>query len=338
MRILYLALLVFVFFSSVQVKFPSSSGFISIFTLLLFFIIFVFTCSTRKVEKRWLIGFIIFFSTTIVNQSSILSSGLILVFLCANLLVKNEPVDSHVDFLERFSFIIIVFFLFTLALNLAGINDFTLWSSTKEELGGFPRLRMFSDEASYFGMIVVAFLFLSASRLKICIYSFLFVISQSYYSILYFVLLIFRRFVNLIIITSLIFSFFLFPFLLAFPELYFSNSGLIRLIGLNLIPSMDFSQWVFGSGIGLGDKALTPLFNSFGVENGSGFLFSFFYDVGALGLFGYFLCVCRNRFDVILLTFLLLNFGAASFNIIFIISISRYLFLKSDKWVFKSPI
>lgn len=60
------------------------------------------------------------------------------------------------------------------------------------------------------------------------------------------------------------------------------------------------------------------MFESYCVDLANGFLFSTLYDVGLIGMPALFYLLCRNIFEVFILSLLLLNLGLGSFLLIII--------------------
>lgn len=202
-------------------------------------------------------------------------------------------------------------------------NEYSLWSETMDGLG-VPRLKLFFSEPSYLGSVAVGMLFVVQDRRLRWLLGTIAILSQSAYALAYLLFILLRnRPAELISISTVVALYLFFKVYWSNDEFFFENSGFVRLIGIIGLEDIAGLHWLFGYGLGAGDEAIAPVFDIRGVFVANGFLFSLIYDLGLFGVLGLYLVYKRQWFDILHLSFLLLNFGAGSFLIPLLMHVVR---------------
>lgn len=279
--------------------------------------------SHRYYRAWWLFAFCGFLAIACVNGSRPGSIALIANAMLLAELLRVLKRETDVTFTDEMLLAALLFLLlcFSLVDLLALSNSLNTWSDKGKYLH-IPRLNFWFSEPSHLGPFVVALFF--AMRwlpLRGLLLATLF-LTQSYYAISYFFLHVLRR--HLLFIVGVCFAILLVIYWQTKEQVdvFFSNSGLVRLVGLSLFKGFGLKELLIGAGVGSGDEALKQIFLAQGVKTPpNGFLFSLVYDLGIFGLFFLYLAFVRSPFDAIRLTFLFLNFGAGSFLVPVLMSI-----------------
>ncbi len=314
-------LLVCVFFSGLVLATPTGKGFLPLMLIPLAILVLLVVLCRPRIDKKIFGGALGYSAVLVVNGSGLSSIFLANFFflvcsLCQLRVVKRQVwSDINSVWLWVALWTLVVSALVVLVLGFEG----PFWNRSRGE-DGYSRLRLFTNEASYLAVLLVSVHFLLLSKIKKVMVLVVIALTQSYYGIILYVLLSFYRRFFLLFWGSVLCFILIAMYLVAEPSRFFVNSGFIRLIGLSLFVDLnvDFSSIFLGGGMGSGDEKLTPLFNLYGVESGSGFAFSWLYDVGVIGAVFYFMALCRDKYECLLLSFLLCNFGAASIYVPFV--------------------
>ena len=320
-------------FSGVSAPF-GSRGYLSVATIFCAIYIFAYiVTSLVSVQRNKSIAFMMFIFILLSNGSPLTTVMLVgfnigLFFM----LFKHvgRPFDRRS---ENLIFWIWLSFLVICTVSVMLDGNSILWSKyASASVSPIPvRLKMMFAEPSHLGMFATALIFVSKShRLRVLLFLTL-LASQSFIALLFLVVLKFHRHPKfLIIFSSGLVSIFIY-FTSLSPELFWSNSGAIRLIGVGyLFQNLDLVGLFLGHGLGAGDIALTPIFESNGVDQANGFLFSTIYDVGLIGMMLLLYCLCRNKFESFVLAVLLLNFGLGSFIFIVIFVLVKKMSLEAQ--------
>ncbi len=270
--------------------------------------------------RQRVLGALLFCSIAILNGSRPETVILILSALIFfdSLESIKKTTDSNAAMLENLLsgvlLLLLIAAFFDFEFQLFG-DQISLWSSEKDELI-FPRLKLLFSEPSYLGAVAVGLLFFVRGVRLRWLLGGVAIMSQSYFALAYFGFLLTRNKPILCMIISATIGLFLFiQVYWSSDSFFFDNSGFVRLIGLIGLEEMSGLRILFGYGLGAGDEAIAPVFDIRGVSTANGFLFSLMYDLGFFGILGLYLAYTRKWFDVLHLTFLLLNFGAGSFLI-----------------------
>ena len=189
--------------------------------------------------------------------------------------------------------VFLIFFLVYIAVTFL-ISVFVNWSPFSGSPKMFPteRLRLFISEPSYLAMLLVPLFFLVNSNYSRMLFAVVVFATQSYLGFVFFfvIYLVSKKSINIFYYGIFILLFTV--YLLSYEIDFFSNSGLIRLVGIKALLDDSFTAFnmIFGSGLGAADELLKPFFNSFGVAQANSFVFGLVYDVGFLGFLLLILC------------------------------------------------
>lgn len=255
----------------------------------------------------------------LVNGSPLTTVALV-VFNIGMFLILSQHISRTFDARgEDLVFWIWMVFIFISFSSLLIFYDSSLWSYYPPATDAIIpfRLKMMFSEPSHLGVFAVALMSISQSRRLRSLLLLSILLTHSYFSWVILLVLKFRNYSKSLYVVVAV-SFFVFVyFTYLSSDLFWQNSGFIRLIGIGyLFQNIDLLDLFVGHGFGAGDIKLTPVFESHGVEQANGFLFSTIYDVGLIGMFAFYYLLCRNIFEVFILSLLLLNFGIGSFILI----------------------
>jgi len=281
----------------------------------------------RKVKKSFILGLFGFVAISLINGSSygsiILISINILIYM---ILDKRYDYEKVNQFLNRQFFFFTILFLILLALFTKIFEvDNDIWINPSKFLP-WDRLRLFMFEPSYLGMLIAPLLFFRVKTVLKMILTFTIVLTQSYLSYLYALVLLLLKSRVMTYLLFLI-GFLLVLYLYAMPiKLFWQNSGIIRFIGVKLFT--DFGEisvikLLIGHGLGSGDKLLQSYFLTYGVEIANGFLFSAIYDLGLIAFLFLIRIFVRNIKELFLILVLLLNFSFGNILFVAIFFISK---------------
>jgi hypothetical protein len=300
-------------FSGLAIGANTGKGFLLIMVPVAMLASLSFVLTNRYYPLRWLAAVTGFLVVTLLNHSR---PGSILLIL--NTMVLFEALRVAKAYLRptRTDYtliqVAIVLLAFIAIVDLGTGQGLGLWYQT-DKLFSLPRLRLLFSEPSYLGLFGIGLIFaIRYTPIRIMLVP-LVVLTQSFYAIAYAGVLLFRRWPILAIggiggLGAIL-------VLVTDNMMFFSNSGLVRLAGLSLLPQMSARQILIGAGLGAGDLKLQDLYDLINQTGAAGFLFSSIYDLGFFGLFFIYLAYVRSRFDAVHLTVLLLNLGMGSFII-----------------------
>lgn len=302
----------------------ASQIFISFFALMYFFVNF-------KFDKKWLILSFLLLTLLILNGSSygsilLVSVNLILIEIIRKFRL-HEKLMHYINY--KYLYVLVYAILLISFIDLT-IGTKSLWSHDTKFLS-LHRLMLLTSEPSHLSLLIAPLIYIVHSvKNKIALSSILF-FTQSYLGFIFYALIYFllQKSAKLIFVLIGLFSV-VYLSTLEFTD-FFSNSGLVRLVGITLFTNenLDIIRLIFGHGLGSGDNILQSSFNVQGVEQANGFIFSTLYDLGFLGLFLFIYIMGKNYFDYFVLFILLLNFGVGHILIVTILFFTQTLYRQS---------
>lgn len=301
-------------FSGLAIGANTGKGFLLIMVPVAMLASLSFVLTNRYYPLRWLAAVTGFLVVTLLNHSR---PGSILLVLNTMVLFEAlrvakaylRPTPTDYTLIQ----VTIMLLAFIAIVDLGIGQGLGLWYQT-DKLFSLPRLRLLFSEPSYLGLFGVGLIFaIRYTPIRIMLVPFV-ILTQSFYAIAYAGLLLFRRWPILLAIAG-IGGLGAILVLITDNMMFFSNSGLVRLAGISLLPQMSVRQILIGAGLGAGDLKLQALYDLINQTGAAGFLFSSIYDLGFFGIFFVYLAYVRSRFDALHLTFLLLNLGMGSFII-----------------------
>lgn len=302
----------------------ASQIFISFFVLVYFFVNF-------KFDKKWLILSFLLLMLLILNGSSYGSILLVSVNLILIEIIRRFRLHEKLIYYINYKYLyVLVYVLLVISFIFPEIGTKSLWCYDNKVLP-IDRLVLFTSEPSHLSLLIAPLIYIVYSiKNKIALLSVLF-LSQSYLGYIFYILIYFllKKSLKLLFILS---GFFLIFYLLTFDfSDFFSNSGLVRLVGITLFTNENINifQLIFGHGLGAGDIMLQSGFYDLGVEQANGFIFSTLYDLGFLGLSLFIYIMGKNYFDYFVLFILLLNFGIGHILIVTILFFTQTLYMQS---------
>ena len=189
------------------------------------------------------------------------------------------------------------------------LRDHIFYISDKAVLG-LPRMKGYFPEPSHLGIFLAVVLCRYKLRsFKFIMFFLALLVCQSFFGYALFTFLRFRRsralFVAAIAILIANFS----------AELFFSNSGLVRLFGLGYLINSPHNIPFIGHGIGFGQRFFESIGTNYGLNEFTGFFADFVLDLGLFGVFMIFLVMkikLKLRMDELLLFVIVyLNVGLA---------------------------
>ena len=307
-------------FSGWAVSANTGTGFILVMLPVVASVSVLHLLTQRTYRVQWLISVLGFLAVATFNGSRpgsviLILNGMVLVEVLRIVQRHVRLVAADVQLLN----LSLMLLLILAAADLLLLNRLLGFWSDIPKFVNLPRLRMRFSEASYLGSFAVALFFVLPNRLTRLLLLPIIFLTQSYYAYSYAGILYFRK--RPIIVATLAAASLTVLLLtvssdvLSSSQFYFQNSGLLRLAGLTILDNLTLKGILIGEGIGAGNAALEVLYSAQGASNAAGFFFSTVYDLGLLGMVFLYGAFARSKFDIVHLTFLLLNFGAGSFLI-----------------------
>ncbi|TNJ34062.1 hypothetical protein [Prosthecochloris vibrioformis] len=287
-------------------------GIIVFSQLVLSFVLIFYVFSNTLYEKRWFFLSIGLILLLIVNGSRIGSTLMVCVNLVMFYILRKGSGDINIGKLIGYKFLYVYIFF---ALLVGGYDfmqsDPFMWTLDNKffELG---RLKMFTSEPSYLGMLIAPMLFYENSYINKFALGLVVLLTQSYFAFLFicFIWVLKSKYYPYVVVVlgGIVLNYI---YALSFYD-FFQDSGLVRLVGIKLFDDIGSLLFFLGGGLGSGDAILTNKFQAVGVDIGNGFAFSTLYDLGIIGLLLFSLIVVRGLREFFILLFLLFNFGIGS--------------------------
>jgi hypothetical protein len=305
-------------FSGLTLSANTGSGFILAAYPLIILLVIINLFSNERYRIQWLIGTIGFLILSIINGSRLGSVVLVVLNLFLIESIRQNNTINYISIIDlKWALRMVLIFMLLAIIDLLSKNLLGLWvfySTGEREVFDFPRLKLFFSEPSYLGMFCVAVLYkLKMNSNLFRLIAAIAIATHSLVALIYFLVLYYRKkiiWLNLLFLSGVVLAFYLAR---TDVDLFFTSSGLVRLVGITELIKIRGFQLLIGQGLGSGDVELQSLFIDYGIEYASGFVFSLIYDVGILGMFFLYLAYSRNIFDFFHLNFLLLNLGIGSF-------------------------
>jgi len=216
---------------------------------------------------------------------------------------KDEGLQ-HAVTICRATFCILIVASLVLPVILPG---FGLVSSAKFD--GFDlRLRLTTAESSYLAFLLGSFFCIDRNKWWKLSYAAILIMAQSIFGF-FWILFLYRPKIGAAVFFAGVAYVIFLRYWLRDEYFFFESSGFARFIGLDLLRLVDVSTLTTGAGIGVGDELLNDVYGySYSVRL-PGFLFSFLFDVGIVGLLLYFSAICKSLREAVALAILLCNFS-----------------------------
>jgi hypothetical protein len=309
----------------------SSKGIIVLSSVLSIPLVVLLVVFRLRFSKTWAVYFI-FLSVILFYASGFYGAVfLVLLNVLAYRILQQLPKSRVIDYINSNLFLIFFLVYISVSFIFAEVADWSAFSGNPK-LFSLERLRLFTSEPSYLAMLLVPLFFILENKYSKFLIIIFVILTQSYLGFVLFLLIYFLRRKRIGLLIYVVASLVLISYIASSDIEYFSNSGLIRLVGIKLFldDSVNLFNIIFGSGLGSGDEALKPFFESFGVSEANSFLFGLVYDTGLLGFLLLLLSYGVNLRGAILLLLIFLNFGAGHVLVPVILFLSNLSVQKVD--------